>query len=175
MTPIAHFSRALEGAMRDNPSNILDCLPALRLYARAMSATPREGDELIAAFLTREEARGQPRIVAGDVFVSALVVLAAFIRETVLGDAMNEVDGVNQTMVALRQLPRHHRDDLIVVRLFGLRYWQAALVCGCPIGTMKSRLNCAMSAFAVSCTTIDCIHPSTKDDASLHTHPRAFH
>lgn len=38
--------------------------------ARAVSANPSEGEELIAAVLAREVAQGLPRIAAGDVFVS---------------------------------------------------------------------------------------------------------
>ena len=42
---------------------------------------------------------------------------------------------------ALRQLPEEHREALILVGAAGLTYEEAAEVCGCALGTIKSRVN----------------------------------
>ena len=42
---------------------------------------------------------------------------------------------------ALQQLPSDQREALILIGASGLSYEEAAGVCGCAIGTMKSRVN----------------------------------
>ncbi len=42
---------------------------------------------------------------------------------------------------ALDQLPSEHREALILVGAAGLSYEEAADICGCALGTIKSRVN----------------------------------
>ncbi|HVI30796.1 sigma-70 family RNA polymerase sigma factor [Phenylobacterium sp.] len=42
---------------------------------------------------------------------------------------------------ALQQLPDEHREALILVGAAGLSYEEAADICGCALGTIKSRVN----------------------------------
>ena len=42
---------------------------------------------------------------------------------------------------ALQKLPDEHREALILVGAAGLTYEEAAEVCGCALGTIKSRVN----------------------------------
>lgn len=42
---------------------------------------------------------------------------------------------------ALRQLPDEHREALILVGAAGLSYEEASEICGCALGTIKSRVN----------------------------------
>jgi RNA polymerase sigma-70 factor (ECF subfamily) len=42
---------------------------------------------------------------------------------------------------AMRQLPDEHREALILVGAAGLTYEEAAEICGCALGTIKSRVN----------------------------------
>jgi RNA polymerase sigma-70 factor (ECF subfamily) len=42
---------------------------------------------------------------------------------------------------ALRELPVEHREALILVGAAGLSYEEAAEICGCALGTIKSRVN----------------------------------
>jgi RNA polymerase sigma factor (sigma-70 family) len=44
------------------------------------------------------------------------------------------------------RLPPDQREALVLVALGGLRYEEAAAVAGCPVGTVKSRLNRARQA-----------------------------
>ncbi|WP_395671838.1 sigma-70 family RNA polymerase sigma factor [Phenylobacterium sp.] len=42
---------------------------------------------------------------------------------------------------ALQQLPAEHREALILIGAAGLSYEEAAEICGCAVGTIKSRVN----------------------------------
>ena len=42
---------------------------------------------------------------------------------------------------ALQKLPDEHREALILVGAAGLTYEEAAEICGCALGTIKSRVN----------------------------------
>jgi RNA polymerase sigma-70 factor (ECF subfamily) len=42
---------------------------------------------------------------------------------------------------ALKHLPLEHREALILVGAAGLSYEEAAEICGCAVGTIKSRVN----------------------------------
>ena len=42
---------------------------------------------------------------------------------------------------ALQQLPPEHREALVLVGAAGLSYEEAAEICDCPLGTIKSRVN----------------------------------
>ena len=46
---------------------------------------------------------------------------------------------------ALQQLPDEHREALVLVGAAGLSYEEAAEICGCALGTIKSRVNRARS------------------------------
>ena len=42
---------------------------------------------------------------------------------------------------AMRQLPDEQREALVLVGAAGLTYEEAAEICGCALGTIKSRVN----------------------------------
>jgi RNA polymerase sigma-70 factor (ECF subfamily) len=48
----------------------------------------------------------------------------------------------------LRDLSPAHRDILIMIPVMGVSYEDAAVACGCSVGTVKSRLNRARGALA---------------------------
>jgi RNA polymerase sigma-70 factor (ECF subfamily) len=50
--------------------------------------------------------------------------------------------------VALQQLPTDQREALILIGASGLSYEEAAGVCNCAVGTMKSRVNRARNRLA---------------------------
>jgi RNA polymerase sigma-70 factor (ECF subfamily) len=49
---------------------------------------------------------------------------------------------------ALQQLPTDQREALILIGASGLSYEEAANICGCAVGTMKSRVNRARNRLA---------------------------
>ena len=48
---------------------------------------------------------------------------------------------VHALRAALAKLPDEHREALVLVGAAGLSYEEAAVVCGCALGTIKSRVN----------------------------------
>jgi RNA polymerase sigma-70 factor (ECF subfamily) len=56
-----------------------------------------------------------------------------------------ELDEVRR---ALHELPDVQRDALVLVGAGGFSYDEAALICGCAVGTIKSRVNRARTALA---------------------------
>src|SRR5207237_7084847 len=50
--------------------------------------------------------------------------------------------------VALEKLPQDQREALILVGASGFSYEDAAAICGCAVGTIKSRVNRARSKLA---------------------------
>lgn len=42
--------------------------------------------------------------------------------------------------LAVRELPRDRREAFVLTQLLGLEYAEAAEMCGCPIGTIRSRV-----------------------------------
>jgi RNA polymerase sigma-70 factor (ECF subfamily) len=62
---------------------------------------------------------------------------------------------------ALNKLPTDQREALILVGASGLSYEEAAQICGCPIGTIKSRVNRARGRLAelLSIESVDDLGP----------------
>jgi RNA polymerase sigma-70 factor (ECF subfamily) len=50
---------------------------------------------------------------------------------------------------ALQELPEDQREAIILVGAAGLSYEEAAEVCGCALGTIKSRVNRARTRLAI--------------------------
>lgn len=144
---------------RDDAS-IVELVPALRAFARTFYRDPNDADDLVQdtllkalrsfetfepgtrlkswmftimrnTFYTRvrlyaREAPGSADCVATRPSVDASQEWS--IRGTEVRDAIN-------------RLPRHHREVLVLVGMLGVSYEETAEICGCAIGTVKSRLN----------------------------------
>lgn len=48
---------------------------------------------------------------------------------------------LREVLTAIRRLPRANREVLVLVAMPGTSYEEAAEVCECPVGTIKSRLS----------------------------------
>ena len=55
---------------------------------------------------------------------------------------------INEFREALKSLPPEQRESLILVGASGFSYEEAAQICGCAIGTIKSRVNRARTRLA---------------------------
>jgi len=55
---------------------------------------------------------------------------------------------INEFREALKALPAEQREALILVGASGFSYEEAAKICGCAVGTIKSRVNRARSKLA---------------------------
>jgi RNA polymerase sigma-70 factor, ECF subfamily len=77
-------------------------------------------------------ARCRPRIAAGQDWQRA-----ADMSDT------GELPGVDDTVAlhsAVRTLSRDRREAFVLTQVFGLAYTEAARACGCPVGTIRSRV-----------------------------------
>ncbi|TIN97344.1 MAG: RNA polymerase subunit sigma-70, partial [Mesorhizobium sp.] len=47
---------------------------------------------------------------------------------------------------AVQRLPEHQREVLMLIGVLGVSYEETAEICGCAVGTVKSRLNRARAS-----------------------------
>jgi RNA polymerase sigma factor (sigma-70 family) len=139
---------------------IVQSIPALRAFARSFVQDSVEADDLVQETLTkaiakvdqfkpgtrlrswlftilrntfntryekmRRERPGEPNCVAALPWVPATQEWSAELRAV---------------LSAVRRLPYVQREVLVLVAMLGVEYDEAAKICDCPIGTIKSRLN----------------------------------
>ncbi len=132
--------------MRPGP-DLVEHLPRLRRYARALTGDSGRADDLVQDTLERALAkrdRWQPG--SDNLFVSQL--RARRPQETAMDDAPEapvsggqlEAMAVRDIHAALSRLPDEQREVLLLVGLEQFAYAEAAEVLGVPVGTVMSRL-----------------------------------
>ena len=77
-----------------------------------------------------------------------------------------ELDDLRQ---ALNQLPATQREALILVGAGGLAYEEAAVICGCPVGTVKSRVSRARAALEALLASGDFVRDGAPAGAASRT------
>ena len=140
--------------------DVIALIPALRAFAWSLSHNASDADDLvqdtlIKAWMNRE------RYEMGTNLRAWLFTILRNTYYTSLTRRRREVrdeDGVFAATLttppdqdwrmavsslesALQQLPHEHREALILVGGAGLTYEEAAEICGCALGTIKSRVN----------------------------------
>src|ERR1700742_5039814 len=139
---------------------LLEAVPHLRAFARSLTRNRDQADDLVNDTIVRAIAasnqftpgtnfrawvftilrnlfynqgrRGRARFSSIDeVFVDEPAEIAS-------QESSFEFDDFRR---AFWQLPEHHREALILVGASGLNYEDAAKICGCQVGTMKSRVS----------------------------------
>ncbi|MFB9910056.1 sigma-70 family RNA polymerase sigma factor [Rhizobium paknamense] len=143
-----------------DPDAVVELIPALRAFARTFCRRQEDADDLVQETLAKALAN-LDKFEPGTRLKSWLFTIMRNTfctrakkssRETVgiddvLSDSLttqaNQEWSVQSDEVrrALNRLPLHHREVVILVVMLGERYEDAAAICGCPIGTVKSRLN----------------------------------
>ena len=68
---------------------------------------------------------------------------------------------------ALDKLPDEHREALVLVGAAGVSYEEAAEICGCAIGTIKSRVNRARSRLLKLMDAEEDLHTPTASDGNV--------
>ncbi|WP_097143518.1 sigma factor-like helix-turn-helix DNA-binding protein [Rhizobium subbaraonis] len=133
--------------MKSDTTTVASCLPHLRFFARVMCANADQADKVVAECLILARQRFTAASPMG-LLPQLLAELATLIRQQELTKVSVGTSAQKGTMGELQKLPPYHRDVLLTVELFNLRYWEAAVICDCPIGTIKSRLSRARTALA---------------------------
>jgi RNA polymerase sigma factor (sigma-70 family) len=147
--------------------DVLDLIPALRGYARALTRNQHDADDLVQDTLTKALAnidRFEPGTrlrawlftIMRNTFFNQI---SRKRRETtgeadcISGDAAVEATQENhiyhnEVMAVVQRLPAQFREMLILVVMLGERYEDAAIICDCAVGTVKSRVNRAKQMVA---------------------------
>jgi len=139
-------------------------IPALRAFAWSISRNGADADDLVQEtlikawshrdrFETGTNLRAWLFTILRNTYYTAVVRRRREISDEDDRHAKTLVSAPDQdwrlTMRALQaaldQLPPEHREALILVGAAGLSYEEAAEICGCPLGTIKSRVNRARS------------------------------
>lgn len=140
-------------------------IPHLRAYGRSLSGNPDLADDLtqdtmVKAWASRERFERGTSIKAWTFVILRNTFLSQMRRNKFHGEydevavertlstpASQEDSGeMADLQRALMELPQDQREALILVGAGGMSYEEAASICDCALGTMKSRVSRARAA-----------------------------
>ena len=149
-------------AWRDD---VIAMIPALRAFAWSLSHNASDADDLvqdtlIKAWTNREKfelgtnLRAWLFTILRNTYYTAIVRRRREVRDEDGAYAATLTSPANQDWslavgaleTALRRLPDEHREALILVGAGGFSYEDAAEICNCAVGTVKSRVARARKA-----------------------------
>jgi RNA polymerase sigma-70 factor (ECF subfamily) len=154
-------------ALSDNEFKALlgSVIPHLRAYGRSLSGNPDLADDLtqdtmVKAWASRDRFERGTSIKAWTFVILRNTFLSQMRRNKFHGEydevavertlstpASQEESGeMADLQRALMELPQDQREALILVGAGGLSYEEAASICDCALGTMKSRVSRARAA-----------------------------
>lgn len=140
--------------------DIVALIPALRAFARHFHADINDADDLAQETLTRAIGAAH-QFRPGTSAKSWLFTIMRNTFNTRIRKAMREGPGAAECVSenvgvgasqewstrgheisrAIERLPPEQREIIILIGVIGVSYLEAAEICGCAIGTVKSRLN----------------------------------
>jgi RNA polymerase sigma factor (sigma-70 family) len=145
---------------RQARADVVELIPALRAFARTFYRDPDAADDLVQDTLTKAIGKIH-QFEPGTRLKSWLFTIMrnTFYNRLVVEkrEAPGSADCVSslpvhaasqgwsmaakETEMALARLPQKQREVLVLICLNGASYKEAAEICDCDIGTIKSRLN----------------------------------
>jgi RNA polymerase sigma-70 factor (ECF subfamily) len=134
----------LTDSLRDD---ILASVPSLRAFAISLSGNGDRADDLVQETLLRALAilrnlfRSDYRKRRREVEDAD----GSYAKTLKTQPAQNAHLEFEEFRTALEKLPQDQREALILVGASGFSYEDAATICGCAVGTIKSRVNRARS------------------------------
>ncbi|WP_333585955.1 sigma-70 family RNA polymerase sigma factor [Phenylobacterium sp.] len=140
--------------------SVVAMIPALRAFAWSLCHNGSDADDLVQDTLIKAWANRE-KFEPGTNLRAWLFTILRNTYYTSLSRRRREVrdeDGdyarllksppsqdwsitIQDLQAALAQLPPEHREALVLVGAAGLSYEEAAEICGCALGTIKSRVN----------------------------------
>jgi RNA polymerase sigma-70 factor (ECF subfamily) len=69
-------------------------------------------------------------------------------------ETLSRAQMIRKLRVAILRMPVHYREVVVLCELNGLSYEDAAAVAGCPVGTVRSRLNRARQMLIARCRSL---------------------
>lgn len=159
-----------------NPAtdNVVDMLPALRAFARTFYRNQNDADDLVQETLVRALASYET-FTPGTRLKSWLFTIMRNAFYTQIKKSSREPVGAmrcvsdkrsmpasqewtvhaKEVETAIHTLPAHQREVLVLITVEGMSYEEAAHVCGCNLGTVKSRLNRARARLSAQFARVD--------------------
>jgi RNA polymerase sigma-70 factor (ECF subfamily) len=149
-------------------AEILACLPRVRAFARSLGRNSAEADDLVQATVVRALA-AQNRFEPGTNLMGWLYTILRNVHTSelrarsvrvhqhldstpdhLLQRPATQLDAIEHRELrnALRTVPLKQREALILVVMVGCSYEEAAAICRCEVGTIKSRVNRAKTRIA---------------------------
>jgi RNA polymerase sigma-70 factor (ECF subfamily) len=150
---------------RDGETNIVDLIPALRAFARTFCRDPTDADDLVQETLLKGLAsidKFEPGTrmkswlftIMRNTFYTNIKIytreapgLADCASARPISEATQEwtIRG-QEVRQAIDRLPASKREILVLIGVLGVSYEEAAEICSCAVGTVKSRLNRARAS-----------------------------
>jgi RNA polymerase sigma-70 factor (ECF subfamily) len=150
----------LSSASTRDDALIVDMIPALRAFARTFYRNPTDADDLVQDTLVKAlnsfdtfepgtRMKSWLFTIMRNAFYTRVKVYnreapgaaeCIAVRPTV---EPSQEWSIKSTEVrdAIERLPPHHREVLMLIGVLGVSYEETAEICGCAMGTVKSRLN----------------------------------
>lgn len=170
-------------------NGLLGLIPQLRAYALSLTRCKDKADDLVQDTLTqawahrsglRDMDRLKPWLLTILRNAHNMACRNRKLEPACETGAASDADGVpgaqeyvvelDEVNAALRTLPADEHEALMLIGVQGLSYEEAANVCGCPLGTMKSRLSRARQRLlaALSPSLVDVRAASERLSPSRH-------
>jgi RNA polymerase sigma factor (sigma-70 family) len=154
-------------ARRIEAGEVVELIPALRAFARTFCRSSADADDLVQETLAKAIANLH-RFEPGTKLKSWLFTIMRNTFLTAVARSRRETTGVEveevasspeapqewsaqvrEVRAAMGRLPQSQREVLVLVGMLGMSYDEAARICDCAVGTVKSRLSRARSALLV--------------------------
>ena len=141
-------------------AELIELLPSLRAFARSLTHNPAQADDLVQDTLVKALANVE-RFEPGTNLRAWLFTILRNHYYSQLRKSKREIEDADGKFaarlssrpeqdgsvdledfkVAFQQLAPDHREVLTLVGASGCSYEEAANICGCAVGTIKSRVN----------------------------------
>lgn len=148
-----------QGEKSLSDTEIVNLIPALRAFARTLYRDPNDADDLVQETLTKGLAKIH-QFQPGTSMKSWLFTIMRNTFYTEMRVAGREQPGAadcassrpavdatqewsargHEIAVAIQRLSDQQREVLVLIGVLGVSYEEAAEICGCAMGTIKSRL-----------------------------------
>ena len=141
-------------------AEIVQLIPALRAFARTFYRDPNEADDLVQETLTRAlssihqfrpgtSMKSWLFTIMRNAFYTRIKIetreapgAADCVSMRPAADATQEWSARGREIAqAIQRLPEQQREVLVLIGVLGVSYEEAASICRCAMGTIKSRLS----------------------------------
>lgn len=155
----------IDGALRDA---VLAAIPKLRAFAISLSGNVDRADDLVQETMLRALANIESFQPGTNLQAWLFTILRNLFRSEYRKRKreVEDIDGrysdslvshpeqdsqleFKELRAALDKLPQDQREALILVGASGFSYEEAAAICECAVGTIKSRVNRARNRLAI--------------------------